>query len=95
VIVIIFSFDGNSCVQVLEAGIGVHSVLIGIALGVSKTACALIPLLIALVFHQLFEGFALGACLVEVRIHLCWILVLFAGHFRTLVWFGERRRYVC
>ncbi len=29
----------------------------------------LIPLLIALVFNQLCEGFALGACLVGVRAH--------------------------
>jgi zinc transporter 1/2/3 len=51
--------------QVLEIGIAMHSVLIGITLGVGRTVCAVRPLLIAITFHQCFEGLALGGCLVE------------------------------
>lgn len=50
--------------QVLEAGIAFHSVLIGLALGVTQSACTARALLAALVFHQFFEGFALGGCMV-------------------------------
>eukprot|EP00884_Botryococcus_braunii_P015461 jgi/Botrbrau1/2599/Bobra.145_1s0024.2 len=56
----------ESIAIVLELGIAAHSIIIGIALGVSQTPCAMLPLFIALIFHQMFEGFALGACLVEV-----------------------------
>ncbi|KAF9572049.1 high-affinity Zn(2+) transporter zrt1 [Mortierella alpina] len=45
---------------ILEAGIAAHSVIIGVSLGVSSGS-EFTGLLIALVFHQFFEGFALGA----------------------------------
>ncbi|KAG0018895.1 high-affinity Zn(2+) transporter zrt1 [Entomortierella chlamydospora] len=45
---------------ILEGGIATHSVIIGISLGVA-TSSEFTGLLIALVFHQFFEGFALGA----------------------------------
>lgn len=51
--------------QVLELGIALHSVLIGMALGVSQEPEAARPLAAALVFHQSFEGFALGSALAE------------------------------
>jgi zinc transporter ZupT len=44
----------------LEAGILFHSVFIGLALSVS-TGPAFIVLLIAIAFHQTFEGLALGS----------------------------------
>lgn len=44
----------------LELGIALHSVLIGVALGVAQDPAAARPLAAALVFHQTFEGFALG-----------------------------------
>jgi len=47
----------------LEFGISIHSVIIGVALGVEKSE--FVPLLIALVFHQLFEGIGLGCTLTE------------------------------
>ncbi len=53
------------CLQVLETGIALHSVLIGIALGVSNSPCTIRPLLVALTFHQFFEGVALGSCLLQ------------------------------
>jgi len=44
---------------ILEFGIATHSILIGLALGVTP-APEFIPLLFALIFHQFFEGVALG-----------------------------------
>jgi len=57
--------------QVLELGIAMHSVLIGISLGVGRTACEVRPLLAAITFHQTFEGLALGACLIEAEYSAC------------------------
>jgi len=50
---------------ILEIGIASHSVLIGLALGVA-TKAEFIPLLLALCFHQFFEGIALGARIGEI-----------------------------
>ena len=58
------------CTQVLESGIAFHSVLIGIALGVSDSPCTIRPLLAALTFHQFFEGVALGSCLLQASLSL-------------------------
>jgi solute carrier family 39 (zinc transporter), member 1/2/3 len=44
----------------LEFGLVIHSVLIGLALG-TEDGSAFVALFIALSFHQFFEGFALGA----------------------------------
>jgi zinc transporter 1/2/3 len=63
--------------QVLELGIAVHSVLIGIALGVSESPCSIRPLLAALTFHQFFEGIALGACLMAADFQV-WTYALMA-----------------
>ncbi|CAN6834225.1 unnamed protein product [Brassica oleracea var. botrytis] len=46
--------------QVLELGIIVHSVVIGISLGASQSPEAAKALFIALMFHQCFEGLGLG-----------------------------------
>lgn len=48
-----------------------RSVLIGISLGVSETPCTIQPLAAALVFHQCFEGFALGGSLVDAGYRTC------------------------
>ncbi|KAK9818907.1 hypothetical protein WJX81_002447 [Elliptochloris bilobata] len=53
--------------QVLETGVAIHSVFIGIGLGVEPRLSVVQPLLIALCFHQAFEGFALGACLLKAQ----------------------------
>ncbi|KAK1563254.1 hypothetical protein Q3G72_024866 [Acer saccharum] len=42
--------------QVLELGIVVHSVIIGISLGASESPKTIRPLVAALTFHQFFEG---------------------------------------
>jgi trehalose utilization protein len=43
----------------LELGIVVHSVIIGISLGASKDPSTIKPLVVALSFHQMFEGMGL------------------------------------
>ncbi|KAJ7982079.1 Zinc transporter protein [Quillaja saponaria] len=49
--------------QVLELGIVVHSVIIGISLGAAESPDTIKPLLVALSFHQFFEGMGLGGCI--------------------------------
>ncbi|KAG2326901.1 hypothetical protein Bca52824_009629 [Brassica carinata] len=65
--------------QILELGIVVHSVIIGISLGVSPSISTIKPLLAAITFHQLFEGFGLGGCISEAKfgVKKLWIMVLF------------------
>ncbi|KAK9818908.1 hypothetical protein WJX81_004195 [Elliptochloris bilobata] len=54
--------------QVLEAGIAIHSVLIGVTIGVASNLGVVRSLLAAITFHQFFEGIALGACFMEAAI---------------------------
>jgi len=49
---------------ILELGIASHSIIIGIALGVS-TEPEFKPLLVALTFHQFFEGMALSSVVMD------------------------------
>jgi zinc transporter 1/2/3 len=56
--------------QVLEMGIVVHSVVIGLGMGASQNVCTIRPLVAALCFHQpachqLFEGMGLGGCILQ------------------------------
>ncbi|KAG0327224.1 high-affinity Zn(2+) transporter zrt1 [Dissophora globulifera] len=51
---------------ILEAGVAAHSVIIGISLGVSS-GVEFVGLLTALVFHQFFEGFSLGARIADLE----------------------------
>ncbi|XP_058072190.1 zinc transporter 8-like [Magnolia sinica] len=53
--------------QVLELGIVVHSVIIGISVGASESPSTIRPLLAALSFHQFFEGMGLGGCIVQAK----------------------------
>ncbi|KAL6894509.1 hypothetical protein ACP4OV_008607 [Aristida adscensionis] len=52
-------------VQVLEMGIVVHSVVIGLGMGASQSVCTIRPLVAAMCFHQLFEGMGLGGCILQ------------------------------
>lgn len=54
-------------VQVLELGILVHSVIIGVSLGASLRPSTIRPLVGALSFHQFFEGIGLGGCIVQAK----------------------------
>jgi len=53
-------------VMLLEAGILFHSVFIGMALSVA-TGTSFIVLLVAISFHQTFEGLALGSRIASIR----------------------------
>lgn len=53
--------------QILELGIVVHSVIIGISLGASGNPKTIKPLVAALSFHQFFEGLGLGGCISEAK----------------------------
>ncbi|XP_027172937.1 zinc transporter 5-like [Coffea eugenioides] len=65
--------------QVLELGIIVHSVIIGLALGASDSPKTIRPLLAALSFHQLFEGLGLGGCITQAKFkaHAIAVMALF------------------
>ncbi|KAL8130011.1 hypothetical protein V2J09_019166 [Rumex salicifolius] len=73
--------------QVLELGIVVHSVVIGLSMGVSNNPCTIRPLVAAMCFHQLFEGMGLGGCILqaEYKLKTKAIMVLF---FSTTTPFG-------
>ncbi|KAJ2103042.1 hypothetical protein GGI16_003074 [Coemansia sp. S142-1] len=62
---------------VLELGIALYSVLIGLALAISDRG--FIALFLAVCFHQFFEGLALGTSLAE----LYWIKAQIAAQFRA------------
>ncbi|GKA88834.1 probable zinc transporter 10 [Tanacetum coccineum] len=49
--------------MVLELGIVVHSIVIGLGVGASNDTCTIKPLVAALCFHQMFEGMGLGGCI--------------------------------
>ncbi|KAI4353016.1 hypothetical protein L6164_001994 [Bauhinia variegata] len=53
--------------DVLELGIVVHSVIIGISLGASESPKAIKPLIAALTFHQFFEGMGLSSCMTRAK----------------------------
>jgi zinc transporter 1/2/3 len=53
--------------QVLELGIIVHSVIIGVSLGASESPKTIRPLVAALTFHQFFEGMGLGGCIAQAK----------------------------
>ncbi|KAL3523143.1 hypothetical protein ACH5RR_015977 [Cinchona calisaya] len=53
--------------QVLELGILVHSVIIGMSVGASEDPKTIKPLIVALAFHQFFEGMGLGGCISQAK----------------------------
>jgi len=59
------SSNNAATVYILEAGIAVHSIIIGVDLGLTIEEFR--PLLMALVFHQFFEGIGLGYKLAELK----------------------------
>ncbi|XP_050221447.1 fe(2+) transport protein 1-like [Mercurialis annua] len=56
--------------MVLELGIIVHSVVIGLSLGASSNTCSIKGLVAALCFHQMFEGMGLGGCILQAEYNL-------------------------
>ncbi|KAF7145784.1 hypothetical protein RHSIM_Rhsim04G0168200 [Rhododendron simsii] len=62
--------------QVLEIGIVVHSVIIGISLGASGNPNTIKPLVAALSFHQLFEGMGLGGCISQAKLKATSVMIM-------------------
>ncbi|KAF3450052.1 hypothetical protein FNV43_RR06131 [Rhamnella rubrinervis] len=62
--------------QVLELGIVVHSVIIGISLGASQSPNTIRPLVAALSFHQFFEGMGLGGCIQQAKFKLQTVVIM-------------------
>ncbi|EOA39424.1 hypothetical protein CARUB_v10012540mg [Capsella rubella] len=50
---------------VLELGIVVHSIVIGLSVGATNNTCTIKGLVAALCFHQMFEGMGLGGCILQ------------------------------
>lgn len=55
-------------VYILELGIAVHSIVLGISLGVFDETDTFTSLFVAILVHQLFEGIALGMSIVKANI---------------------------
>ena len=74
----VISHSNRISAYLLEFGIAIHSVIIGVALGVAREE--FISLFIALVFHQFFEGIGLSSVISEAEFKKKWmagILVVF------------------
>ncbi|ORX41997.1 Zinc/iron permease [Piromyces finnis] len=68
----------------LEIGISLHSILIGIAFGMTRDK-ELIVLMVALMFHQFFEGISLSSVFVEAHFkHAISIIVMIITYSCTL-----------
>ncbi|KAK9169487.1 hypothetical protein Syun_001627 [Stephania yunnanensis] len=63
--------------EVLELGIVVHSVVIGLSLGGSNNTCTIKPLVAVLCFHQMFEGMGLGGCILQYKFFKKAMMVFF------------------
>jgi zinc transporter 1/2/3 len=67
--------------QILELGILMHSIILGISLGVSRSPKTIKPLVAVLSFHQCFEGIGLGGCISQVIfIYVMIILILVSNN---------------
>ncbi|XP_028756703.1 zinc transporter 8-like [Neltuma alba] len=53
--------------QVLEMGIIVHSVIIGLSMGASESPKTIKPLIAAMAIHQFFEGMGLGSVISQAK----------------------------
>ncbi|CAN1846191.1 Probable zinc transporter 10 [Linum perenne] len=73
--------------MVLELGIVVHSVVIGLSLGASNNTCTIKGLVAALCFHQMFEGMGLGGCILQAEYTLVKKAIM-AFFFATTTPFG-------
>ncbi|KAH9747468.1 putative zinc transporter 10 [Citrus sinensis] len=62
--------------MVLELGIVVHSIVIGLSVGATNNTCTIKGLIAALCFHQMFEGMGLGGCILQAEYKLMKRLVM-------------------
>ena len=79
--------NGKMSVMLLEAGILFHSILIGITLVVSGDSF-FITLFIVIVFHQMFEGIALGARIAELKDTKFYVKLVMAAVFAIITPIG-------
>ena len=68
--------DGGFGLVGVELGIAVHSLIIGIALGIANDE--FIPLLVALCIHQFFEGIAVASVLAQFKFKGKWTSITVA-----------------
>ncbi|ESR61862.1 hypothetical protein CICLE_v10018061mg, partial [Citrus x clementina] len=78
---------------VLELGIVIHSVIIGISLGASERASTIKPLVAALSFHQFFEGTGLGGCISQAKFNYTAISIMVRFFSLTTVGIGISKIY--
>ncbi|KAF9085871.1 high-affinity Zn(2+) transporter zrt1 [Mortierella sp. GBA35] len=71
----------------LEVGIALHSVFIGISLGV-LAGSEFLAMTIAICFHQFFEGVALGSRIADLTFKKKWLPVLLVSIFALVTPFG-------
>ena len=83
-----FDIDGYHRVTVylLELGIATHSIIIGITLGAASSEFS--TLLVALCFHQFFEGIALSAVVTEAKFQGKWIAIIMVVFYSLTTPFG-------
>lgn len=69
--------DSHASVFTLEFGIAIHSVLIGLSIGTATDE--FIPLLIAISFHQFFEGLAISSIVLGAKLNfkVSFLLLMF------------------
>ncbi|PWA90375.1 Zinc/iron permease [Artemisia annua] len=63
----VIGLPNNHTWEVLEIGILIHSIILGISIGVSSNPKTIKPLIVALSFHHMLEGMGLGSCLSEAK----------------------------
>jgi zinc transporter 1/2/3 len=68
-------------VFILEVGIAIHSIIIGITLGTTVNKTSFVSLFIAMSLHQFFEGIALGSSIVKAKILEFWKVMSMVGLF--------------
>jgi len=71
----------------LEVGIALHSVFIGIALGV-LAGSEFLAMTIAICFHQFFEGVALGSRIADLTFKKKWLPIVLVAIFALVTPFG-------
>lgn len=82
--------------HILEIGVAVHSIIIGVALGLLTETSEVRPLMIALVFHQFSEGAAIGAAVLQsalstIHTALLWALFVVTTPLGVAIGIGVER----
>lgn len=68
-------------VHMFETSVAIHSILVGFALGITSDEQSALSLMVALLFHQLCEGFGMGSAIKLAKItggHMAVLVAIFA-----------------